>query len=109
MSEVQERSFFDLYSQGAVPAEAIEDFVGDWHDTGDEETRPLSAYLGMTPEEYSLWVLDPRTLPVILHARRSGQALRDSVAAYAAGLRDRALASDRSALWTLTHWLAAKG
>jgi hypothetical protein len=51
-------AFFDLYERGDVPKDAIDDFVGAWHGAGDAESRPLSAFLGMTADEYVVWVME---------------------------------------------------
>jgi hypothetical protein len=34
----------------------IENKIDKWHNSGDEETRPIYEYLGMTKEQYALWV-----------------------------------------------------
>ena len=35
----------------------LEDLVAAWHKSGDEETRELHEYLGMTFDEYAEWVM----------------------------------------------------
>jgi hypothetical protein len=59
VSEVRNRtsSFFDLYSAGELPESAIDDHVEAWHCAGEAEDRPLSRFLGMTEDEYSVWVM----------------------------------------------------
>jgi hypothetical protein len=82
-------SFFDLYSRGAVPAEAIDDWIGRWHDDPSVAGRELHAWLGLSLPEYQVWVYDAEALPVILEARRSGGTLDGAVA-------DRLVALDRA-------------
>jgi len=81
-------SFFDLYSRGAVPAEAIDDWVGRWHDDASAAARELHVWLGLSLPEYQVWVYDADALSVILEARRSGRPLDSAV-------RDRLTALDR--------------
>jgi hypothetical protein len=87
-----------------VSATAIDDFIDAWHDSGDDEERPLAAYLGMTEDEYSVWFMDTRTLPVILSARRSGVPLPTLVAAYLADLRAAGDPGNATSIWSLSHW-----
>jgi hypothetical protein len=69
--------FFDLYSRGDVMPDAIDDFIGRWHDDVDPWARdmPLHEYLGLTHEEYEVWRYDPRSLPCILRSRKLGEDL----------------------------------
>jgi len=50
------KSFAELYAHGAVTLDAIDNYVEEWHDSGDDETRPLHEYLGLTHSEYARWV-----------------------------------------------------
>jgi hypothetical protein len=111
VSDVRNRiaSFFDLYSQGDVSEDAIDDFVGAWHDSGDAEGRSLSSFLGITADEYAVWVMDARTLPLILAARRAHEPLHDAVERYLVSMRAAANPSDRSAIWSLSHWVERRG
>ncbi len=108
MSEVRSRTsaFFDLYNAGQVPESAIDDFVEAWHVSGDEERRPLSRFLGMTEDEYSVWVLDGRTLPVLRAARREQEKLVIAVARYLDGLRTAMNPVDRAVIHALSRWTA---
>src|SRR5277367_3206374 len=94
-------TFFDLYRRGDIPAERIGDFVADWHASDHAEQRSLAAFLGLTDEEYDIWLMDPDTLPQILSARRTGRNLKQVVADYVAGMRSAARPQDRSALYAL--------
>lgn len=107
MSDIVQKAptFFELYSEGRVAAEAIEDFIDAWHETGDEEQRPLSEYLGMTEDEFSVWVLTRRALPIILTARRTSRPLAELVAQFFMDLQAAADPNDASVLYTMRHWL----
>ena len=104
MSEVTQRpsTFLELYDQGLVTLEQADDFVGAWHDTGDEEQRSLAEYLGMTDEEYGLWVITPRAVPAIVAARRSGQPLREHIEPFYEQLRAADDPNDRPPIFALT-------
>ncbi|MSP01349.1 MAG: hypothetical protein EXR07_09935 [Acetobacteraceae bacterium] len=72
MSDVLQKAptFFSLYSLGLATADQADDFVEAWHESGDEETRSLAEYLGLTGEEYGVWVITTRALPSIRAARQ---------------------------------------
>ena len=98
-------TFMTLYDQGLVTAEQADDAVEAWHESGDDEQRSLSEYLGMSETEYYVWCMAPGALPIILRARRDGMPLRDLLAAYLTELRLAADPSDRSVVYALGHWL----
>ena len=104
-AELTTATFFDLFSSGRVTADGVDDFVEAWHESGDDETRPLSQYLGMTAEEYGLWAIDRRNLPMMVEARRGGASLCDRVAAYYDQLRETNRWEDRAAIHTLSYWV----
>jgi hypothetical protein len=111
VSEVQTKpaSFFDLFAAGRVSLPEFADFVSDWHNTGEEEQRPLSEYLGFTDAEFDVWALDRRLLPNLVAARRSGQPLAAVVADHVQRLKAKPAAADRAALFSLGNWLKARG
>lgn len=61
-------NFIDLALSGNAGLEDIDDFVDAWHESDGSVTLP--DFLGMTPDEYALWVSNPETIEVILRARR---------------------------------------
>lgn len=73
MSESQTRNFISLYESGRATSEEIDDYVAKWHQTTTHES--LHDYLGMSWEEYSAWVKDPKILPQILNTHRAGRPL----------------------------------
>ena len=60
--------FVELCLTGEASIDQIDDSVDAWH--ADPEGRSLHDYLGLTEEEYSLWLRAPNALPRILDARR---------------------------------------
>jgi hypothetical protein len=67
-------TFMELYSEGAVTADEIDDFIDRWHEEAPAVTGrpvPIHEFLGMTWDEYEAWVRDPSVLPSILRTRTS--------------------------------------
>ena len=101
------------YNAGRVTADQIDDFVDYWPESGDEETRSLSDYLGVTEQEYGLLVITDRALPAILAARRANRPLREFVAPLFDRLRSADDPEDKPVLhamaYLLQHHLAEQG
>jgi hypothetical protein len=109
-AETKPRTFFDLFLDGQATEADADDCVTAWHDSGDEEQRPLTDFLGMTDEEYSIWTMDPRTLPDLALARRpGGPSLTTLMADRVRRMRASNDPSDRTSLFSLGHWLKARG
>ena len=100
-------SFLDLYSRGEASADDIDDFVDRWHDAQEPWAKDLELYeyLGMTHEEYKVWLCDPLALPAILDARRSGRALAAVMADRYEALRTANRPTDATILFSLDNWL----
>lgn len=75
MSEKRRAScpFLQSYLNGDVCAEDIDDYVDAWH--AKPGRKKIFEFLGMTSEEYSLWLCDPDSLPDIARARRANSSL----------------------------------
>jgi hypothetical protein len=71
-------SFIDLCVEGEALPEEIDDFVDQWHESDSDE--PIFVYLGMTQQEYRLWVHDPDILPFVITARVQGRSIDDVIA-----------------------------
>lgn len=59
--------FMTLALNGYVLPDEIDDFVEAWHD-GENEGE-LHDFLGMTLEEFTLWVSDADSISIIISAR----------------------------------------
>src|SRR4051794_32934853 len=68
-------TFVDLCLRGEALAEEIDGYVDAWHEGGTGQ--PIYDFLGMTREEYSLWVERPDSLTMILEARKRGGWISD--------------------------------
>jgi hypothetical protein len=106
-TEARAPSFFDLYSNGEVSPEDIDDFVDRWHDDREPWARDLGLheYLGMTHEEYEVWLCDPFGLPSVLQARRSGRTLVDVMTERYEAMRAANRRADATILFSLGNWL----
>ncbi len=100
-------SFFDLYSRGEVSPNDVDDFVDRWHDDQEPWARDLGLheYLGMTHEEYEVWLCDPLALPSILQARQSGRTLVDIMTERFEEMRVANRRTDATILFSLGNWL----
>lgn len=109
-AKAKPRTFFDLFIDGQATAADADDFVTAWHDSGDEEQWPLTEFLGFTEDEYNVGTMDRLTLPDIAAARRpGGPALATLVTEHVRRMRAANDPIERSALFSLGHWLAARG
>ncbi len=110
MSDLQSRAkrFFDLYAADRVPDTAIDDFVEAWHDSDASEQPTLPEFLGMTDDEYAVWVMDARTLPALRTARRTARPLPEAIMDHLQALRNEADPANQSAILALSHWLAQR-
>jgi hypothetical protein len=99
------RPFFELYLAGLVKGDQMDDFVAAWHEAPENEDRPLAAFLGMTEDEYAVWVMDPAALPMLRTARRATVPFRTSISNYVAALRGASKAADEATILALSNWL----
>jgi hypothetical protein len=67
------KTFLDLVLAGDARQDDIDDFVDQCHD-GDASCS-LAEFLGMSADEYALWVEKPAALNLILQAHAAGMRL----------------------------------
>jgi len=60
-------NFIDACIAGTALFEDIDDFVDKWH--GSKEDGELHEFLGMSVDEYNLWMVDASALQTIVDAR----------------------------------------
>ncbi len=71
------QSFIEAVLAGdAAPAD-IDDFIDAWH--ASDEVIGLAEFLGMTDEEYALWVEQPDVLSSVLHSRKGRSPVEELV------------------------------
>ena len=97
------RKFLDLYLNGEVLAEDIDDYIDAWHAKSEGES--IYDFLGFSKEEYSLWLRDPNTLPYIAVARHENKPLNDVIASQLNNMAMAARSSDVFKITRLRAWL----
>ena len=100
-------TFMDLCLGGKVLPDEIDDFIDQWHET--PEGHELYDYLGMTQEEYSLWLRAPDALAYVIKARHESKPLTDTVVQGCQALCLAARTDDQSKIVRLQKWLKEKG
>lgn len=70
--------FIERCISGDAFLDEIDDYIDAWHDDDTLENVELHEYLGMTWQEYSLWVTNPNILGLIVDSRRKGQTLENA-------------------------------
>ncbi|WP_122447823.1 hypothetical protein [Pseudomonas viridiflava] len=100
------KRFIDLCVDGKILPQEIDDFVDTWHEIDGDET--IHSYLGMTKQEYRLWVHDPDILAFVITARIQGRAIDDVIADFhELPLAARADSPEKAKL--LMKWLRKEG
>jgi hypothetical protein len=99
--------FFSRYARGDLTAGEIDDWIDTWHDGLDPQAKdnPLHTYLGLSLEEYALWVYDSDALPTILSARTTGRPLAELVGERLGQLQAGDCPSDLTTVRGLQIWL----
>jgi len=64
------KTFIDKCLDGDALLDEIDDHIDAWHDESTSDEIELHTYLGMTWEEYSLWVDNSAILGSIINAKR---------------------------------------
>lgn len=65
---MSETTFIQQCLRGDALSSDVNDFVDAWHEAGTD--LPLYAFLGMTHDEYKLWLEKPAALDLIISARQ---------------------------------------
>jgi hypothetical protein len=107
----EQPSYIDQLLHGDALLEDIDNFVDVWHDAPDDSriaSLSLEEFLGMSSEEYRLWVERPESLRFIAAAHRNKQPV-----AAILGEEDRyglaARAEDQGVAHELLRWLIERG
>ena len=72
-----ETSFIDLCLKGLADLSEIDDYVDKWHHCEDD--IEVHDFLGMSEDEYALWVEKPQSLRFILFSRKYNIPLSKAV------------------------------
>jgi hypothetical protein len=74
-------TFVERCLQGRANLDEIDDYIDEWRNSTDD--RELHDYLGMSWDEYRLWVERPAALRHILFSRRHNVPLESVLEKYA--------------------------
>jgi hypothetical protein len=69
-------TYMDVLLRGEILMQDIDDFIDAWHDAPEgsvASSMSLAEYLGMTEDEYQLWVEHPSSLRFIAATHRAKQ------------------------------------
>lgn len=67
-NKIQRKTFVEQYLLRLVSIDDIDDFVDEWHKSDSKE--PLHEYLGLSFEEYKIWIQNHYILKNILEQKR---------------------------------------
>src|SRR4051794_22038204 len=99
------RTFIDLCLAGEAFLDEIDDYVDEWHES--ETTQKIWRFLGMTRDEYALWVERPESLRVIVDAHRRQVSVADLLSTQRQPMAARADHPDDAE--KLIRWLERTG
>ena len=85
----------------------IDDEVDAWHEA--DTTVPLHEWLGLTTDEYEVYVEQPASIRIILAARRQNRSLKELLAAKDAISLAAARGVSAAEVTELGKWLKATG
>ena len=85
----------------------IDDEVDAWH--GSDTDLDLHEWLGLTPEEYALYVEKPQSIRVILASRRGGVPLKQILRSSSATAVLAARGANPEEVRKLQKWLKSTG
>jgi hypothetical protein len=90
-----------------VSAEDIEDYVDSWH--ANPGAKEIYEFLGMSEEEYALWLRDPAVLPHIARARVEGKSLATVIDSALQEMAGASRSSNGMKVQRLKRWLRQQG
>lgn len=92
---------------GSAFLDDIDDWVDRWHD--DDTAAQIWEYLGLTRDEYALWVERPESLRFIVAAHERREPVEQVLAAYENRQLVAARAEDAQAAHAIESWLRRTG
>jgi hypothetical protein len=74
-----EIDFISACVKGRAHLGKIDDYIDAWHEGKAGANLELHELLGMSTDEYALWVERPEVLPFVVIARRTGKSVQDII------------------------------
>lgn len=93
---------------GTAGVDDIDSYIDAWHDS-DDNAGELHEFLGMTWDEYRLWVEKPNTLRYILSAHRHGRTVSEELVSNTSGITLAARADSADEAESVLTWLRQTG
>ncbi|MGW7141139.1 hypothetical protein [Streptomyces xanthophaeus] len=104
---MSKNTFVEDALAGNVGLGDIDSYIDAWHDAEDDDLE-LHEFLGMTWDEYRLWVEKPNSLRYILSAHRNGHSVgRELTSQSELALAARAGSADEAE--SVLTWLRKTG
>lgn len=104
----EHRTFVSRALAGEIlDLEAIDDEIDRWH--GASTSMSLPEWLGLSDDEYALFVEKPEALAVILMARRHDQPLREFLAMVDGPMALAARGAKPAEVESIRAWLKSTG
>ncbi|MCA0316408.1 MAG: hypothetical protein LCH63_21485 [Candidatus Melainabacteria bacterium] len=104
--------FFQLYLAGKALPDEIHDFIDKWRslysNVEDSEIVPLHDFLGLTLDEYEVWIHDENALKSFATARETNKSLRLVLKERYQSPTLAARAEDSRKLAALHEWLVSE-
>jgi hypothetical protein len=97
------KTFIERCLNGEADLSDIDKYIENWHRTPDSIS--LHEYLGMSFEEYSIWVEKPSSLPYILSAKKFHTDLHSVLVREEEPFSLAARASDQTEPKKIFEWL----
>jgi hypothetical protein len=92
-------------SREATPQD-IDDFIDQWHENPGEQQ--LHDFLGMTRNEYALWIANAAILPTILSIRSKHQSMDHFLREFDQQLPAAAKSASPAGAQALMKWMKAQ-
>lgn len=105
MSE-NNKTYVELCLEGMADLTEIDDYIERWHSSNT--IIPIHEYLGMSIDEYALWVEKPESIRFILFSRQYGYTLQEAITQMS-DFQLAARAIDAKELNAVIKWLRRTG
>ncbi|MFF5802023.1 hypothetical protein [Streptomyces sp. NPDC012746] len=105
---MSKHTFVEDALAGDAGIDDIDSYVDAWHDAEDSDLE-LHEFLGMTWDEYRLWVEKPKSLRYILSAHRNGHSVSEEVVKSQSELALAARAGSTDEAESVLTWLRKTG
>lgn len=100
------KNFIQACIDADVLVDEIDDYIDEWHD-GDYDVD-LNEFLGMTKEEYRLWVENDSMIKYIITAHMENKSISEVIAEYYEAEKLVARAENAEEAKAIYEWLKSR-